>query len=282
MNKRNQRLNRKPNQKIHRQRNTNTKAKSKRETNYSESIQLVEGRHAVREAILAGTRKVREVNMSEGLDPGSVIEDITNLSKELKIPLRMHAKSKFKSITITESAQGVQAVCDPLPDLEIEDLVEGTENPFILVLDSITDPRNLGSIIRSGECAGATGILLPRHRSVRITPTVSKTAQGAIEHIPIATTSGIPKALTRLKELGVWTVGMDMTADENIYNLRVANDPLALVLGSEGKGLGRLTRERCDLTVKIPILGITESLNVGAAAAIGCFEISRQRLTKVK
>ena len=282
MNKRNQRLNRKPNQKIHRQRNTNTKAKSKRETNYSESIQLVEGRHAVREAILAGTRKVREVNMSEGLDPGSVIEDITNLSKELKIPLKMHAKSKFKSITITESAQGVQAVCDPLPDLEIEDLVEGAENPFILVLDSITDPRNLGSIIRSGECAGATGILLPRHRSVRITPTVSKTAQGAIEHIPIATTSGIPKALTRLKELGVWTVGMDMTADENIYNLRVANDPLALVLGSEGKGLGRLTRERCDLTVKIPILGITESLNVGAAAAIGCFEISRQRLTKVK
>ena len=282
MNKRNQRSNRKPNQKIHRQRNTNTKAKSKRETNYSESIQLVEGRHAVREAILAGTRKVREVNMSEGLDLGSVIEDITNLSKELKIPLKMHAKSKFKSITITESAQGVQAVCDPLPDLEIEDLVEGAENPFILVLDSITDPRNLGSIIRSGECAGATGILLPRHRSVRITPTVSKTAQGAIEHIPIATTSGIPKALTRLKELGVWTVGMDMTADENIYNLRVANDPLALVLGSEGKGLGRLTRERCDLTVKIPILGITESLNVGAAAAIGCFEISRQRLTKVK
>ena len=158
MNKRNQRSNRKPNQKIHRQRNTNTKAKSKRETNYSESIQLVEGRHAVREAILAGTRKVREVNMSEGLDPGSVIEDITNLSKELKIPLRMHAKSKFKSITITESAQGVQAVCDPLPDLEIEDLVEGTENPFILVLDSITDPRNLGSIIRSAVSFNIDGL----------------------------------------------------------------------------------------------------------------------------
>ena len=129
---------------------------------------------------------------------------------------------------------------------------------------------------------GATGILLPRHRSVSITPTVSKTAQGAIEHIPIATTSGIPKALTRLKELGVWTVGMDMAADEDIYDLRVVNDPLALVLGSEGKGLGRLTRERCDITVKIPLSGITESLNVGAAAAIGCFEISRQRLTKVK
>ena len=277
MNKQNHRTKRKQNQKNPNQRNSNIRGNAN-----SESIQIVEGRHAVREAILAGTRKVREVNMSEGLDPGVVIEDIANLSRELRIPLRLHAKSKFKSMTTTESAQGVQAICDPLPDLEIEDLVEGIENPFILVLDSITDPRNLGSIIRSGECAGATGILLPRHRSVRITPTVSKTAQGAIEHIPIATTSGIPKALTRLKELGVWTVGMDMTADEDIYDLRVARDPLALVLGSEGKGLGRLTRERCDLTVKIPISGITESLNVGSAAAIGCFEISRQRLTKVK
>ena len=277
MNKRSHRTKRKQNQKNPNQRKSNIRGNAN-----SESIQIVEGRHAVREAILAGTRKVREVNMSEGLDPGVVIEDIANLSRELRIPLRMHAKSKFKSMTTTESAQGVQAICDPLPDLEIEDLVEGIENPFILVLDSITDPRNLGSIIRSGECAGATGILLPQHRSVRITPTVSKTAQGAIEHIPIATTSGIPKALTRLKELGVWTVGMDMTADEDIYDLRVARDPLALVLGSEGKGLGRLTRERCDLTVKIPISGITESLNVGSAAAIGCFEISRQRLTKVK
>ena len=277
MNKQNHRTKRKQNQKNPNQRKSNIRGNAN-----SESIQIVEGRHAVREAILAGTRKVREVNMSEGLDPGVVIEDIANLSRELRIPLRMHAKSKFKSMTTTESAQGVQAICDPLPDLEIEDLVEGIENPFILVLDSITDPRNLGSIIRSGECAGATGILLPQHRSVRITPTVSKTAQGAIEHIPIATTSGIPKALTRLKELGVWTVGMDMTADEDIYDLRVARDPLALVLGSEGKGLGRLTRERCDLTVKIPISGITESLNVGSAAAIGCFEISRQRLTKVK
>jgi len=271
MNKRNQRSKHKQKQKNLSQRKPN-----------SESSQIVEGRHAVREAILAGTRKVREVNMSEGLESGTVLEDIANLSKELRIPLRMHAKSKFKSMTTVESAQGVQAICDPLPDLEIEDLVEETENPFILVLDGITDPGNLGSIIRSGECAGATGILLPRHRSVRITPTVSKTAQGAIEHIPIATTSGIPKALTRLKELGVWTVGMDMAADEDIYDLRVVHDPLALVLGSEGRGLGRLTRERCDLIVKIPLSGITESLNVGAAAAIGCFEISRQRLTKVK
>ena len=120
MNKRNQRSKHKQKQKNLSQRKPN-----------SESSQIVEGRHAVREAILAGTRKVREVNMSEGLESGTVLEDIANLSKELRIPLRMHAKSKFKSMTTVESAQGVQAICDPLPDLEIEDLVEETENPFI-------------------------------------------------------------------------------------------------------------------------------------------------------
>ena len=280
MSKRNPSPKRKSSQNKQWNRTPNSPAKRRPDSN--ENSQTVEGRHAVREAILAGTRRVREVHMSEGLDSASVIDDIANLSQELRIPLRKHGKAKFKSMTTTESAQGVFAVCDPLPDLELEDLIEGTDKPFILVLDSITDPRNLGSIIRSGECAGATGILLPRHRSVRITPTVAKTAQGAIEHIPIATTSGIPKALSRLKELGVWTVGMDMSADADIYNLRVASEPLALVLGNEGSGLGRLTSERCDLTVKIPISGITESLNVGAASAIGCFEIARQRLTKVK
>ena len=132
MNRRNQRSKHKQNQKNLSHRKPN-----------SESSQIVEGRHAVREAILAGTRKVREVNMSEGLESGTVLEDIANLSKELRIPLRMHAKSKFKSMTTVESAQGVQAICDPLPDLEIEDLVEETENPFILVLDGITDPGNV-------------------------------------------------------------------------------------------------------------------------------------------
>ena len=139
------------------------------------------------------------------------------------------------------------------------------------------DPRNLGAIIRSGECAGATGILMPKHRSVRITPTVSKTAQGAIEHIPIASTSGIPKAISKLKESGIWTVGLDIVAETDIYDIQVATGPVALVLGSEGKGLGRLTRERCDVIAGIPLQGITESLNVSAASAIACFEIARQR-----
>ena len=243
----------------------------------SAETQVVEGRHAVREALLAGTRRVREVAISDGLDVAPILEDIRNLASELRVPLHEYGRAKFNSLTVTESAQGVIAKCDPLPELDLETLVKGFSNPFILVMDGIMDPRNLGAIIRSGECAGATGVLLPKHRSVRITPTVAKTAQGALEHIPIATSSGIPKAITQLKELGVWTVGMDISADNEIYDLKVAKEPVALVFGSEGKGLGRLTRERCDVLVGIPLEGVTESLNVSAAAAIGCFEIARQR-----
>ena len=243
----------------------------------SAETQVVEGRHAVREALLAGTRRVREVAISDGLDVAPILEDIRNLASELRVPLHEYGRAKFNSLTVTESAQGVIAKCDPLPELDLESLVKEFANPFILVMDGIMDPRNLGAIIRSGECAGATGVLLPKHRSVRITPTVAKTAQGAIEHIPIATSSGIPKAITQLKELGVWTVGMDISADNDIYDLKVAKEPVALVFGSEGKGLGRLTRERCDVLAGIPLEGVTESLNVSAAAAIGCFEIARQR-----
>ena len=180
--------------------------------------------------------------MSEGLDPGTIIEDIANLSRELRIPLRMHAKSKFKSMTTTESAQGVQAICDPLPELEIEDLVEETEIPFILVLDSITDPRNLGSIIRSGECCRSYWYFASATSFCPDNSCCFKDSSRSDRTYPDCDNKWNTKALTRLKELGVWTVGMDMAADENIYDLRVVNDPLALVLGSEGKGLGRLTR----------------------------------------
>ena len=279
MNKKNRNSRKKSDNRNYRN-NANRKGNSNpvRESLYqSPDMQVVEGRHAVREALLAGTRRIHEVVISDGVDNAPILEDIQNLAEELRVPLHFLPKTKFKAVTITESAQGVLAKCEPLPSLELEDLIEGSQNPFILVLDGIMDPRNLGAIIRSGECAGATGILLPKHRSVRITPTVAKTAQGAIEHIPIATAAGIPKAISRLKELGIWTIGMDISAQTDIYDIKVATGPIALVLGSEGKGLGRLTRERCDVIAGIPLHGVTESLNVSAASAIGCFEIARQR-----
>ena len=154
--------------------------------------------------------------------------------------------------------------------------------PFLLVLDGVTDPQNLGSILRVAECAGVTGIVLPRHRAARITASVTKTAAGAVEHLPMAQVAGIPGALQRLKELEVWSVGLDMVAESTVFDMRVATEPVALVLGAEGSGISRLTRERCDVVARIPLAGSLGSLNVSTAAAVACYEVVRRRSNRHK
>ena len=148
---------------------------------------------------------------------------------------------------------------------------------LLLVVDGVTDPGNLGAIMRTAECAGVTGVVLPRHRAARITPTVTKRAAGAIEHLRFAPVSGIPTALATLAELGVWSVGLDVTADQTIWDLPIADAPLALVLGAEGRGLSRLVRKRCDVTARIPVSGRLDALNVSAATAVALFEVLRRR-----
>ena len=127
------------------------------------------------------------------------------------------------------------------------------------------------------ECAGVTGVVLPRHRAARITPTVAKRAAGAIEHLRFAPVSGIPTALATLAELGVWTVGLEVAAEQTVWELDIADAPLALVLGAEGRGLSRLVRRRCDVTARIPVTGRLDALNVSAAAAVALFEVLRRR-----
>jgi 23S rRNA (guanosine2251-2'-O)-methyltransferase len=143
----------------------------------------------------------------------------------------------------------------------------------------VTDPHNLGAIIRSAESAGATGLVLTRHRAAHVTPTVTKAAAGAIEYLPIAVVPGLPAALQELQARGVWTVGLAGDAPQTVFDVPVADGPVCLVLGSEGAGLSRLVRQRCEIVVGIPRLGHTESLNVSAAAAVACFEIARRRMT---
>ena len=149
--------------------------------------------------------------------------------------------------------------------------------PFIVVVDSVVDPHNLGALMRSAEAAGVTGFVFSRHSSPRISPTVTKVAAGAVEHLPIAQANGIAGALRDLTKLGVWNIGLDAAAEASVWSMNLADEPLALVFGSEEKGLSRLVRESCDLLVNIPISGVTPSLNVSAAGAIACFEVKRQR-----
>lgn len=243
----------------------------------------VEGRHAVRELLLADRRKVREVVMASDLDPAPILDEIIDLADEAKVVIRTMSRSKFEATARTDAPQGVMAHAAPLRSYELEDLVQarGQTPPFLLVLDGVTDPQNLGSILRVAECAGVTGVILPRHRAARITPSVTKAAVGAIEHLRLCQVAGIPAALSRLVELQVWTVALDMVADTSVFDLRVATDPVALVLGAEGAGVSRLARERCDVVARIPLEGALGSLNVSTAAAVSCYEVVRRRAESV-
>ena len=241
----------------------------------------VEGRHAVRELLLAGTRRTREVIFAADMDPAPILDEIVDLADEAKTPIRELTRNKFESLARTDVPQGVVAFAAPLQSRELDQLARGSgsQPPFLLVVDGVTDPQNLGSILRVAECAGVTGVVLPRHRAARITPSVTKTAAGAVEHLPMAQVAGIPSALQRLRELEVWTVGLDMVADDTVFDLKVATDPVAVVLGAEGAGISRLARERCDVVARIPLAGSLGSLNVATAAAVACYEIVRRRTT---
>jgi len=240
----------------------------------------VEGRQAVRELLLAGTRKTYEVVMAAEMDPAPILDDILELAAEERVPVRETSRTKLSALALTEAPQGVVATAAPLREHTLEDLAApGPEGrpPFLLGVDGVTDPGNLGAVFRSAEGAGVTGVVLPRHRAVHITPTVTKAAAGAVEHLPIALVTGLPTGITELKQQGVWSVGLDADGTESIFELALATEPLILVLGAEGRGLSRLVRQRCDQLASIPQQGRLASLNVSAAAAIATFEVLRQR-----
>ena len=155
-----------------------------------------------------------------------------------------------------------------------------TESAFLVLLEGVTDPQNLGAILRSAECAGVTGVAVPRHRSVHVTPAVTKAAAGAVEYLQMALVPGMPSALQRLEQLGVMTVGLDERGTTSLYDLDLGDRPVALVLGSEGSGLSPLSRRRCEVLCRIPVDGEIPSLNVSAAAAVACFEVARQRAAR--
>ena len=227
---------------------------------------------------MAGTRSAREIVMAEGQDSASILDDIVQLAGETRTPIREVGKAAFDKQAHTDAAQGVYAEADPVPTIELDDLLDELTTPFLVMVDGVTDPHNLGAILRTADAAGVDAVVLPRHRSARLSATVSKIAAGAIEHVPISTVAGVPAAITLLKDREVWTVGLDEGGSRSIFELDLATEPICLVLGAEGPGLSRLTRERCDQLVSIPMGGGVASLNVSAAAAIAMFEVTRRRL----
>jgi len=242
----------------------------------------IEGRQAVRELLIAQRRKVHEVWIAGDLEGDDAIEGIVALAAANRVPLSYVGRTKLEASARSEAPQGVLARASALPEADFATLIRRRQGraPFLVAIDSVTDPGNLGAIIRSCDGAGVDGVILPRHRAVHVTPTVAKAAAGAIEHVPIAVVPGLPAALSRLREAGIWVVGLDDDAERTLFDLGdLAAEGVCLVLGAEGTGLSRLVRERCDTVLRIPMRGRLSSLNVAAAAALAVYEVLRHRPT---
>jgi 23S rRNA (guanosine2251-2'-O)-methyltransferase len=236
----------------------------------------VEGRQAVLELLRAQRRSVRKILIADAQDPAEILDEIEDLARRRRVPVQLVSHARLDREARTEGHQGVVAFADRLSAVSLESLLEA-ERPFLLVCDGVTDPRNLGAILRSADGAGVSGVVLPRHRSARITPAVTKTAAGAVEYLAFAEVGGVPTAIDRLNKAGVLTVGLAGESTRSLYDLDLASTPVALVVGGEQDGLGQLTRKRCAAVVRIPQLGAIGSLNASVAASVAAFEVARQR-----
>ena len=237
------------------------------------------------ELLRAGTRPVRELWLADGLDPSPQVDEIERLAARRKVRTTVVPRRRFDTMARTDAPQGVMALARPLEEAALDELADASggagASPFLLVLDGVTDPHNVGSLLRTADCAGVTGVVLGRHRAAHVTPTVAKVAAGAIEHVPIAVVPGIPAALARLSQRGVTTVGLDGDATMSVFDLGPeVQGPVALVLGAEGHGIGALARRRCTVVAAIPRSGQLSSLNVATAGAVACFEVARRRLVE--
>lgn len=241
----------------------------------------VEGRNPVLEALRSG-RPLNKLYVEKGNDDPSLLR-IAAMAREKNVPIQYLERYKLDTMSQTRIHQGVILEVAAQEYVEVEDILESAkeknETPFILVLDGITDTNNLGSIIRSAECAGVHGIILPKRRSATLNATVAKVAAGALEYVPVARVTNLVQTLRDLKSEGIWIIGADMDGESNYYDADLTG-PCALVIGSEGEGLGRLVKDECDMMVRIPMKGQISSLNAGVAAALIMFEITKQRELK--
>ena len=240
----------------------------------------VEGRQAVRELLVAGRRRVREVWVASDLDDNETVADIVAIAQHERIPVVYAARKRLEAAARSEAPQGVIAFAQGIPEAELSTFIRRTPGrpPFLVAVDGVTDPGNLGALLRSCDGAGVDCVVLPRHRAVHVTPTVAKAAAGAVEHVPMAMVGGLPSALTAIKDAGIWVIGLDDAADRELFEIGdLAREGVCIVMGAEGAGLSRLVRERCDMVVSIPMLGRLSSLNVSAAAALATYEVVRAR-----
>jgi 23S rRNA (guanosine2251-2'-O)-methyltransferase len=217
--------------------------------------------------------------VSTDLDADPLVDEIVALAGGANVRIEYVSGAVLDELARTSAPQGVVAQAMPVAEVDADRLLAHPK-AFVVALDGVTDPGNLGAVIRTAETAGATGVVLPRHRAAGLSPAAVKAASGAIEYLSIALVAGIPAFLDRATRAGLWTVGLDERGTMSVFELAVGEGPIVLVLGAEGRGLSRLARERCEALAAIPMAGALDSLNVSAAAAVACFEVARRRTSR--
>lgn len=246
----------------------------------AEADGVIEGRNAVIEALRAGTA-IDKIYLAKG-DTDSALGHIANTARANGVVVVNADRRKLDEMSRTHAHQGVIAVAAVREYASIEDIFQRAEEqgeaPLIVLCDELSDPHNLGAVIRTAECAGAHGVVIPKRRSAGLTAIVAKTSAGAVSHIPVARVPNLTALMKELQKRGVWIFGAEMNGNTSLYEADLKG-PAAIVIGSEGSGMSRLVAETCDFTVSIPMKGKINSLNASAAAAILLYEAVRQRLS---
>lgn len=245
--------------------------------------EYIAGRNSVIEALRSG-RSINRIFMAQGDRQGSVAQ-ILALAKERGIVIKEVEREKLDALAGDIRHQGVVAFVPPVAYAELEDILaraaEQQEQPFLILLDELEDPHNVGAILRTADAAGVHGVLMPKRRSCPLSGTVAKTSAGAVEYVPVARIGNIVQTIEYLKKQGFWIVGADMSGDKDYFDADLQG-PIVVVVGSEGRGLGRLVRESCDMLVRIPMAGHIASLNASVACSLLLYEVLRQRRVTAK
>lgn len=238
----------------------------------------IEGRIPVLEALRAG-REINKLLVAKGAKEGS-IREVIGLARQAGIIIQEVDRNRLDTLAEGRNHQGVIAMAAAHRYADLDEILAKAaaagEDPFIIVLDGIEDPQNLGSLLRTADAAGVHGVVIPERRAAGLTETVAKVSAGAVEYVPVARVTNITRTLEELKERGLWVVGTHQEGRELYHQARLTG-PLAVVIGSEGKGIGRLVASMCDFMVRLPMLGHVTSLNAAVAGAILIYEIRRQR-----
>jgi len=249
----------------------------------NQAIEILAGRNAVREALVAQRRRVYKVICAEGAAEKGTLAEILRLGRERGLPIVNAKRQELDRLSDALAHQGVLAEVSPYPYGTLDDLLavatQRGEPPFLLVLDVLQDPQNVGALLRTAEAVGIHGVIILERRAVGITPAVSRASAGAVEHLLVAQVTNLARALEALKTAGVWIVGVEDHPAAQNYRQVDLNIPLALVVGSEGEGMRRLTAERCDLLVRLPMRGKVGSLNVAVAGSVLLYQAWAARQT---